>query len=184
MPFYTMASVSPSPRPCSPWQDVGVRMRTAFRVCHNVQLAVREMLSRRSRLQNHTEYRDQTDIFFESPISYMKTHFPAHVNPTFPLSPFPFSVPNATFIQALQAIETQSGSWDLGWQHEWPRYLVFFGALLEEPGIRSLFGGNGYVEVWRGGWQWQGEGKRTGGVRVWAYEGMANTNDNPSWVTH
>ncbi|KAF8136435.1 glycosyltransferase family 22 protein [Boletus edulis] len=128
-------------------------------------------------LQNHTEYRDQTDVFFESPISYIKSHFPVHVDPTFPLSPFAFSVANATFIQMLRAIEKQSGSWDLGWQHEWPKYAVFFGALLEEPGMRTLFEVNGYIEVWKGGWQWGGEGKRKGGVRVWAYEGMGSTTN-------
>lgn len=94
------------------------------------------------------------------------------------MSPFAFSVPNASFIQALQAIEVQSGSWDLGWQHEWPKYMVFFGALLEDPGIRTLFLGNGYVEVWKGGWEWEGEGRRKGGVRVWAYGG--STVDDPS----
>ncbi|KAH0830640.1 glycosyltransferase family 22 protein [Lanmaoa asiatica] len=132
-------------------------------------------------LQNHAEYRDQTDIFFESPTSYIKSHFPAHVDPTFPLSPFAFSVPNATFIQGLRAIEIRSGSWDLGWRHEWPRYIIFFGALLDEPGIRTLFEGNDYIEVWKGGREWEGEGKRKGSVRVWSYRGMGNTiMDKPS----
>ena len=71
----------------------------------------------------------------------------------------------------LQAIETQSGSWDLGWEHTWPRYIVLFGALLKEPGIQALFEENGYVEVWKGGREWEGEGKRKGGVRVWTYRG-------------
>ncbi|KAF8844880.1 hypothetical protein BDN67DRAFT_942333 [Paxillus ammoniavirescens] len=121
----------------------------------------------------HAKYKDQTDVFFESPISYMKTHFPAHVDLTFPPSPYPNSVPNATFIQTIQIVETRSGSWDLGWRHEWPRYIVCFGALLEEPEMRALFKGNGYVEVWKGGWGWEGGGKKKGGVRVWEYTGVA-----------
>ncbi|KAF9227834.1 hypothetical protein BS17DRAFT_693434 [Gyrodon lividus] len=124
-------------------------------------------------LRAHTKYKDQTDVFFESPISYIETHFPAHVDPTFPPSPYPSSVPNASFIQTLRTVESQSGSWDLGWRHEWPRYIVCFGALLEEPRMRVLLEGNGYIEVWKGGWEGEGEGKRRGGVRVWKHRGVA-----------
>ncbi|KAF9240062.1 glycosyltransferase family 22 protein [Melanogaster broomeanus] len=120
-------------------------------------------------LQLPVKYRDQTDVFFESPISYIQAHFPAHVDPTFPPSPYPSSVPNVSFIQTLRTIEIQSGSWDLEWRHEWPRYIVCFGVLLEEPGILALFKEKGYNEVWKGGWEWEGDAKRRGGVRVWEY---------------
>ncbi|KIJ69063.1 glycosyltransferase family 22 protein [Hydnomerulius pinastri MD-312] len=123
-------------------------------------------------LRNHSKYKDQTDVFFNSPISYMQTHFPEHVNPTFPPSPYPSLVPDASFIHTLQTVERDAGSWDLGWRHEWPKYVVLFGALLKEPGMRALCEGNGYIEVWKGGWEWEGEGQRRGGVRVWEYVGV------------
>ncbi|KAF9246445.1 glycosyltransferase family 22 protein [Melanogaster broomeanus] len=123
-------------------------------------------------LQLPAKYRDQTDVFFESPISYVQAHFPAHVDPTFPPSPYPSSVPNASFIQTLRSIEIQLGSWDLEWRHEWPRYIVCFGVLLEEPGILALFKEKGYNEVWKGGWEWEGDAKRRGGVRVWEYRSV------------
>ncbi|KIL00916.1 glycosyltransferase family 22 protein [Paxillus rubicundulus Ve08.2h10] len=137
-----------------------------------------------SSLGAHAKYKDQTDVFFESPISYIKNHFPARVDHTFPPSPYPSSVPNATFIQTIQTVKTQSGSWDLGWRHEWPRYIVCFGALLEEPGMRALFNGNGYLEVWKGGWDWEGEGKRRGGVRVWEYTGVAGGGRRSTTTTN
>lgn len=44
-----------------------------------------------------------------------------------------------------------------------------FGALLSEPGILPMLQEKGYREVWKGGWEWEGEGKRKGGVRVWQH---------------
>ncbi|OAX42002.1 glycosyltransferase family 22 protein [Rhizopogon vinicolor AM-OR11-026] len=120
-------------------------------------------------LQNPGDYEDQTDIFFERPIEYMHTHFPPQVNPSYPPSPFPSSVPNVTFVDTLQAVEQSSRSWDLGWWHEWPQYIVLFGALLREPGMLDLFQNQGYEEVWKGGFEWEGEGKRRGAVRVWKH---------------
>lgn len=56
------------------------------------------------------------------------------------------------------------------WAHEWPRHLVFFGALLKEQGVRQLLELRGYREVWAAGRAWEGDqDDRKGGVRVWAW---------------
>ncbi|KAG6909607.1 hypothetical protein DXG01_016389 [Tephrocybe rancida] len=110
--------------------------------------------------QNLSTYHDQTDVFFASPIEYLQTRFPALVDPTFPLSPFPASIPGAP------------PATEYPWTHEWPRYLVFFGALLEEEGVRNLLEAKGYNEVWRKGREWEGEGQRKGAVRVWRFKGQ------------
>lgn len=41
-----------------------------------------------------------------------------------------------------------------------------FGALLQNEHVKSLLEALGYREVWRAGWDWEGEGKRRAGVRV------------------
>ncbi|KAG1826924.1 glycosyltransferase family 22 protein [Suillus subaureus] len=120
-------------------------------------------------LQHPSDYKDQTDIFFEAPLEYMRTHFPSRVDISYPPSPFASSVPNVTFMETLQVIEQSSRSWDLGWRHEWPQYIVLFGALLREPGVLDLFRDQGYEEVWKGGFEWEGEGQRRGAVRVWKH---------------
>ncbi|KAG6837257.1 hypothetical protein H0H93_012262 [Arthromyces matolae] len=108
--------------------------------------------------QNLSTYRDQTDVFFSSPIEYIQTRFPSHVRPTFPASPVPTSIPGAPQIDN-----------EYPWKHEWPRYLVFFGALLETEGIAELLEAKGYRQVWKRGREWEGEGQRKGGVRVWEW---------------
>lgn len=120
-------------------------------------------------LQYPSDYKDQTDIFFEAPLEYMRTHFPSRVDTSYPPSPFASSVPNVTFVETLQMVEQNSGSWDLGWRHEWPQYLVLFGTLLREQGVLDLFQDQGYEEVWKGGFEWEGEGQRRGAVRVWKH---------------
>jgi GPI mannosyltransferase 3 len=55
------------------------------------------------------------------------------------------------------------------WDHEWPQYIVLFTHLMEVEGVKELLLQKGYVEVWRDGWAWEGEGKRKGGIRVWQY---------------
>ncbi|KAF5380866.1 hypothetical protein D9615_004140 [Tricholomella constricta] len=111
------------------------------------------------RNQNLPTYRDQTDVFFHSPVEYLQSRFPAHVNLSFPLSPFPSSISGAPAPDGYP------------WAHEWPRYLVFFGTLLEEEGVQNLLEAKGYGEVWRKGRSWEGEGLRKGGVRVWKWRG-------------
>lgn len=120
-------------------------------------------------LQNPSDYKDQTDIFFEAPLEYMRTHFPSRVDPSYLPSPFASSIPNVTFVETIKVVEQSSRSWDLGWQHEWPQYIVLFGALLREPGVLDLIRNKGYEEVWKGGFEWEGEGQRRGAVRVWKH---------------
>lgn len=120
-------------------------------------------------VRDKARYRDQTDLFFESPIGYVLSHFPSQVDPSFPPSPFPSSVPDASFVSILGEIESRNSSWDMGWRHEWPKYIVMFGALLQEPGMLSLLQEKGYREIWKGGREWDGDERRKGGVRVWEY---------------
>ncbi|KAG1821654.1 glycosyltransferase family 22 protein [Suillus subaureus] len=117
-------------------------------------------------LQHLSDYKDQADIFFEAPLEYMRTHFPSRVDISYPPSPFASSVPNVTFMETLQVVEQSSRSWDLGWRHEWPQYIVLFGALLQEPGVLDLFRDQGYEEVWKGGKEREGEGQRRGATSV------------------
>ncbi|KNZ79328.1 GPI mannosyltransferase 3 [Termitomyces sp. J132] len=109
--------------------------------------------------QDLSTYHDQTDVFFASPVEYLQTRFPSHVDPSFPPSPFPTSIPGAPHTN------------DYPWIHEWPRHLVFFGALLEHEEVRNMLEAKGYREVWKRGKMWEGEGRRKGGVRVWRWSG-------------
>jgi phosphatidylinositol glycan class B len=108
-------------------------------------------------------YRDQTDMFFESPLSYFEATFPRNVDPEFPRSPYPASIPGMFSAK-------DSGGEPYPWRHTWPRYLVFFGTLLERPEIKEFLEGKGYTEVWKKGRIWEGEGERRGGVRVWTWQ--------------
>ena len=56
---------------------------------------------------------------------------------------------------------------------------MLFGSLLGEEGVRPLLENKGYGEVWKAGREWEGEGKRRGGVRVWRYSGSSNISSNP-----
>ncbi|KZS96324.1 glycosyltransferase family 22 protein [Sistotremastrum niveocremeum HHB9708] len=101
-------------------------------------------------------YRDQTDLFFESPIAYLTTHFPRNVNSSFPPSLRPASLPGRPSRKA-------------DWIHEWPSHLVFFGALLDNPGVKDLFTRLGYREVWSSTAWWEEDPRRRKGVKVWDY---------------
>lgn len=108
--------------------------------------------------QELATYRDQTDIFFDSPVEYIQNNFPAEVDTNFP----PSSLPNSTPGAAVQVANNSTGPW----KHEWPQVLVMFGILLEDQDVRALLKSRGYSEVWSSGWRWEGEGKRKGGVKV------------------
>ncbi|CAK5277612.1 unnamed protein product [Mycena citricolor] len=108
--------------------------------------------------QDLTTYRDQTTVFFSSPTTYLRERFPGSVDPSFPVSPFPVSIPGRPDIV------------EYAWLHEWPQYLVFFGALLEQSAARELLSQRGYEEIWTAGRSWEGDSDtRKGGVRVWKY---------------
>jgi GPI mannosyltransferase 3 len=108
--------------------------------------------------QGLATYRDQTDIFFDSPVEYIQNNFPAEVDTNFPPSSLPNTRPGAT----IQVTNNSTGPW----KHEWPQVLVMFGVLLEDQDVRALLKSRGYSEVWSSGWRWEGEGKRKGGVKV------------------
>ncbi|EJD05872.1 uncharacterized protein FOMMEDRAFT_145241 [Fomitiporia mediterranea MF3/22] len=107
-------------------------------------------------------YADQTDIFYASPIKYLKQNFPAAVDPAFPPSPSPSTKPGS-----------QPPAFSR-WDHRWPSHLVFFGALLEdiregrkvERYLREL----GYTEVWSTKNGFEEDWRRRGGVRVWQWQ--------------
>ncbi|KAH9843180.1 Alg9-like mannosyltransferase family-domain-containing protein [Rhodofomes roseus] len=108
--------------------------------------------------QNLTSYRDQTDIFYESPANYLRTRFPGSVDPAFPASPMPSTPPGATL--------PDHGDW----KHEWPEYLVMFGALLHDGEVQSTLESKRYREVWKMESGWEGDRRRQGGVRVWRFQ--------------
>ncbi|KAA1469323.1 glycosyltransferase family 22 protein [Dentipellis sp. KUC8613] len=107
--------------------------------------------------QNITMYKDQTDIFYASPLAYLHDHFPPHVDPAFPPSPYP-RTPPGTRMRNVGV-----------WRHEWPSHLVFFGALLGSEGVEETLKHLEYREVWRGGNGLEEDWRRRGGVRVWVY---------------
>ncbi|THV03344.1 hypothetical protein K435DRAFT_748028 [Dendrothele bispora CBS 962.96] len=111
-------------------------------------------------LQHHdvSLYSDQTDAFFDNPLQYLRDRFPSQVNTSFPISPYPVSPPGI------------SPTVKNPWVHEWPRHLIFFGALLEVEGVKILLEQRGYIEIWKRGRSWEGdEDTRKGGVRVWKW---------------
>lgn len=126
-------------------------------------VGIRLMFYANVRNQNLTTYMDQTDMFYQSPIRYIQNHFPPHVSTKFPPSPLPSSPPG-TIVQVVDGIGP--------WKHEWPKNLVMFGVLLDDLEIRMLLESKGYYEVWHAGWKWEGEGKRSGGVKVWKHPGQ------------
>ena len=112
--------------------------------------------------QDIDEYKDQTDVFYDSPLDYLKTRFPSDVDLTFPPSPYPYTPPGRLVVGNE---ETRVENWK--WKHEWPEYLVTFGHLLDSPGIREyLTRTMRYKIVWRDGSGFDEEPKRSGGVFV------------------
>ena len=100
-------------------------------------------------------YRDQTDVFYASPLDYLEKYFPAAVDPAFPPSVYPVTPPGST--DAFR------------WSHTWPSHIVFFGALLENDGIKGRLNDLGYREVWAKGNGIEEDRRRRGGVRVWKW---------------
>jgi GPI mannosyltransferase 3 len=115
------------------------------------------------RVRDLSTYKDQTDIFYDSPIEYLQRYFPAQVDTTFPPSPFPSTTPGAV----VQVTKDDIGPW----KHKWPQLLVTFGILWDDQDVKALLKSRGYNETWRAGWGWEGEGKRKGGVIVLRHSG-------------
>lgn len=116
--------------------------------------------------QDIDEYKDQTDVFYESPLDYLKTRFPPDVDLTFPPSNYPCSPPGLPE-KPTTGNENTSMEESGKWNHEWPEYLVMFGHLLDYPGIREyLTKTMRYKIVWRKGHGFDEEPKRAGGVFV------------------
>ena len=116
--------------------------------------------------QDIDEYKGQTDVFYESPLNYLKTRFPPDVDLTFPPSSYPSSPPGLPETPTTGGEETGTGE-SGKWKHEWPEYLVMFGHLLDSPGIHGyLTGTMRYKIVWREGYGLGEELERSGGVFV------------------
>ena len=103
---------------------------------------------------NAEGYKDQTDVFYESPLKYIRARFPPSVDPRFPASPNPFTVPG------------QPPPERYDWKHEWPQYLVMFGVLLDDQEISNCLEEKGYRKVWHEERGWEGDRRRQGGVTV------------------
>lgn len=100
-------------------------------------------------------------MFYASPASYLRERFPPASNTAFPPSPHPSTIPGS--IIAPNSVDD--------WRHEWPRYLVLFGALLEEEDVKAILTRRGYTEVWSGMNGFEEDERRRGGVRVWRVSG-------------
>jgi len=99
-----------------------------------------------------SEYKDQTDVFYESPIGYLRDRFPSVVDHSFPPSPNPISLPTQ------QPVE---------WTHEWPKHLVVFGALFEDPEVEELLINKlGYSAIWAEGNGLEEDPRRRGSVII------------------
>ncbi|KAL5511606.1 GPI10 [Sanghuangporus vaninii] len=111
---------------------------------------------------NASTYRDQTDIFYASPLTYLKQNFPSAVDPSFPPSPFPSTLPG-TFPPKNNK-----------WVHRWPSHLIFFGALMEDERegreVELYLREMGYGEVWNARNGFEEDWRRRGGVKVWRWQ--------------
>ncbi|KAL5529188.1 hypothetical protein ACEPAG_5162 [Sanghuangporus baumii] len=107
-------------------------------------------------------YRDQTDVFYASPLTYLKQNFPSFVDSSFPPSPYPSTSPGA--------LPSENNKWD----HRWPSHLVFFGALIEDERegteVEEYLRGLGYDEVWNTRNGFEEDRRRRGGVKVWQWQ--------------
>ncbi|KAF8320799.1 hypothetical protein DL93DRAFT_2052249 [Clavulina sp. PMI_390] len=131
-------------------------------------------------------YKDQTKIFYDDPIRYFTTFFPASVNTAFPPSPRPVTPPGG-FSPSLEAAYASHG---LGhgleaWEHEWPEFLVLYEALLPVrgkhrsedheglariEGVEEMLVRLGYREVWRSGWNgFEGDARKRGELLMWKW---------------
>ncbi|KAG8934207.1 glycosylphosphatidylinositol anchor biosynthesis [Tulasnella sp. 418] len=111
--------------------------------------------------QDHATYYDQTRVFYEAPLTYLKSRFPSSVDPSFPRSPYPFSIPG---------VESQTHEWN----HTWPSHIAMFGSLLEGnkdgADIKQLLLDQGYREIWSVTNGFEEDSNRRGGVHLWSWK--------------
>ncbi|KAL5533101.1 GPI10 [Sanghuangporus sanghuang] len=111
---------------------------------------------------NTSTYGDQTDIFYASPLTYLKQNFPSSVDASFPPSPYPSTSP--------ATLPPENNKWD----HRWPSHLVFFGALMEDEKegrqVELYLREMGYGEVWNARNGFEEDRRRRGGVKVWRWQ--------------
>lgn len=109
-----------------------------------------------------TTYVDQTGAFYVAPMKYLIENFPDRVDPNFPPSPFPSTLPGSPPPKANV------------WDHRWPSHLVFFGALLDDIKdgwkIRNHLRELGYSEMWSVGNGFEEDWRRRGGIKVWKWQ--------------
>ncbi|KAG9088238.1 glycosylphosphatidylinositol anchor biosynthesis [Ceratobasidium sp. UAMH 11750] len=112
-------------------------------------------------------YTSQTDVFFDTigPIAYFQKYFPQDVDPTFPPSPAPYTIPGN--------LPPENG-----WRHTWPSHLLMFGALEDQPSspsevitVKEKLEELGYKVIKRIGNGWEEDERRKGGVVVWGWAG-------------
>lgn len=121
-------------------------------------------------------YLDQTAAFYESPVDYLRSRFPATVDPSFPTSPHPTSTPGvpAASYKLEYSLSNPNVKFMDDWRHSWPEYLAMFGVLPKSgnsnaDAVQKLLSERGYHQVWR---TWNGfeeDEKRRGGVEVWRW---------------
>ncbi|KAH7107666.1 Alg9-like mannosyltransferase family-domain-containing protein [Auriculariales sp. MPI-PUGE-AT-0066] len=110
--------------------------------------------------ENLTTYRDQTRVFYDDPVVYLRKHFPRRVDKHFPPSPLPSTPP---------------GRAPVSWSHSWPSHLVLFGALLEMPEVKTLLTETGYREDVRFVNGFEEDEKRRGGIQLWRWNATFET---------
>jgi len=110
--------------------------------------------------ENIATYRDQTRVFYDDPIAYLRRRFPRRVDRHFPPSPQPTTPP---------------GQLPVSWSHSWPSHFVLFGALLDIKGVRELLEETGYREDTRFINGFEEDEKRRGGVQLWRWDASFET---------
>lgn len=154
LPLHTLTIPPAQARAGISRADVGSRVRTACLVSTNsrLQLMLTFVFCSQDENVDVSQYRDQADVFYDSPIKYLTTRFPLRVDASLPPSPAPISF---------------RGQFAVEWKHEWPKHLVLFGALLKDPQVAHLLLESlGYVQAWRSGNGLEEDPRRRGGVVV------------------
>ncbi|KAI9728738.1 MAG: glycosylphosphatidylinositol anchor biosynthesis [Chrysothrix sp. TS-e1954] len=119
------------------------------------------------------QYKDEADIFYENPVSWMETHMGPILTESEPRAATAIAVSNKAD-SMKQWMDTKA------WKgrRPWPRYVVFFAQL--EPDIKTVLGreGSRYAECWRGfNSHWHDDWRRQGDVVVWCLDGSLDLDE-------